>query len=513
MTSPPAVKENWALFLAFSVGLGAMAVEMIASRLLAPFFGASLFVWTSLILTMLVALAAGYRIGGVLAARGADGDNAIGTLFAAVGGLLASGVWITGSFSVSLIALLADWSNAAAALFLGSLIVAAAVFALPVMVMGSLGPILLKRLAANGDIGRSSGRYLFYSTLGSAVGTLLPVLVLIPNVGSRRSLELVAAFFVAVGAFSLVHPKKWLVLGLLLPILVLDAAHQDAAAGTLFSAESPYQLIRVTESDGQRQLVYNEGIGIQSVYDPASDGRTEMYFDYFSLLPLIRQFRNGDHRVAVIGLAGGTAVRRYASWLPPDPSIEFIGVEIDPAVILAARQWLGLDDLPVRVVNQDGRNFLSGARDKFDAVIVDAYSTQLYIPPHLATEEFFGLVRSRLKPGGVLAMNINVTGDDSPLFRSLTAAVAARFPEEVVAIPVKDSYNRIVLASDEAIDLDRLARMVPEGYEDIRDGLVSAIRVRPEAGAVALTDDWAPVESMTESMILSEALKLQGLKE
>ncbi len=506
-------KGHWELFLAFSVGLGAMAVEMIASRLLAPFFGASLFVWTSLILTILVALAVGYWAGGILSQKSVDND-VVGLMFAAAGGLLAVGVWIGGGFSVSLISFLAIWPNAALALFLGSLAVAAAIFALPVMVMGALGPMLLKRLAAvGGDVGRASGSYLFFSTLGSAVGTLLPVLVLIPNVGSRRSLELVALFFALIGLLSLSRSKKWLALAMILPILAVDAVQRLPDDPAVYSAESPYQLIRVLERDGRRLLVFNEGSGVQSVYEPGADGETGMYFDHFSLLPLARPFRDGDHRVAIIGLAGGSAVRRYPAFLPPGAAVDYTGVEIDPAVIVAARQWFGLDDLPVRVVNQDGRNFLRNAADRFDVIIIDAYSTQLYIPPHLATAEFFALAGDRLRPGGILAMNLNASGTDSALFRSLTAAVAARFPS-VAAIPVRDSYNYILLASDEPLDMERLAAAVPEGNDDLLSDLAAAIRVRPKAGEIVLTDDWAPVEYMTDMMIAAEAVRMGlGLKE
>jgi len=496
----------WDLFLAFNVGIGAMAVEMIASRVLAPFFGASLFVWTSLILTILIALAVGYWFGGAMAERGVD-DRFVGLLLAAVGLLLAAGVWVSGGFSVALTSLLAQWSNASMALFLGSLAAAATIFALPVMVMGALGPILLKRLAATGDVGKASGRYLFVSTLGSATGTLLPTLILIPAIGSRHSLELVALLFVILGVATLPRSHKLLPLVTVLPILGLSMARTVPSPATVFQTESPYQLIRVTENDGRRYMIFNEGTGIQSVYDLRPAQRTGMYFDFFSLLPLLRPFHNGDHRVAVLGLAGGTAVGRYAAWLPPgDRSIDFVGVEIDAAVIGVARGLFGLDDLPVRVVNQDARTFLQASPPDLDTVIVDAYSTQLYIPPHLASAEFFGLVRSRLKPGGLLAMNINTTSTGSDLFRSLTAAVASRF-DSVVALPVPGSYNFIVIASDRPLDLAALEPLIPTGYDDVTASLRSAVAVRPGPADRIFTDDWAPVEFMTDSMIVAEAFR------
>jgi len=498
-------QRKWDLLLAFFVGSGSMAVEIIASRILAPYFGASLFVWTSLILTILVALAVGYWLGGVVAEKGAN-DLFIGILLCVTGAMLVAGVWVSNGFSAVLTSFLATWPNASIGLFLGSLASAVVIFALPVLIMGMMGPILLKRLSAGSDVGKASGRYLVASTLGSAAGTLLPTLLLVPNIGSRHSLELVAALFIILGAVTLPRRKGTMTLALALPMIGLTYAQSNLPQNNaIFEKESGYQMIRVTERDGWHYLLFNEGSGVQSVYVPDGE-RTYMYYDLLGVVPLLRPFHDGDHQVAILGLAGGTGIPRYTAFLPPGSTVDFTGVEVDDKVIDVARRYFGIDDLPVSVINQDGRNFLRSTTDKFDTILVDAYSNQLYIPSHMVTEEFFGLVRSRLKPGGILVTNINVTSSEAPLFRSLTATVSRRFPY-VVAIPELDAYNQLILASDEPIDTAAVIPLIPDGYSDLADYVRAATRVEPDAADRIFTDDWAPVEFMTESMIVAETFK------
>lgn len=496
---------KWDLMLAFCVGSGSMAVEIIASRILAPYFGASLFVWTSLILTVLVALAIGYWLGGKVAEKGTN-EIFVGILLCVAGAMLVAGVWVSNGFSAVLTTFLAAWPNASIGLFLGSLASAAVVFALPVLIMGMMGPILLKRISTGADVGKASGRYLVASTLGSVAGTLLPTLLLVPTIGSRHSLEVVAVMFFVLGALSLPRRKGAMTMIVVLPMIGFTYSQSEQPLdGSLYEGESGYQMIRVTERDGWHYMLFNEGSGVQSVYVP--DGqRTYMYYDILGAVPLLRPFHSGDHRVAILGLAGGSGIKRYTAFLPPGASVDFTGVEVDEKVIDVARRYFGLDSLPVRVVNQDGRNFLRSGEDKFDTIMVDAYSNQLYIPSHMVTQEFFTLLRSRLKPGGIMVTNVNVTGDQASLYRSLTATVSRCFPY-VVVIPELDAYNQLILASDQPIDTTAILSDIPDEYYDIREYVRSAKTVTPDATARVFTDDWAPVEFMTESMIIGETFR------
>ncbi len=489
--------------VAFAVGAGVMAVELTASRLLAPYFGASFFVWTSLIVTVLFALSVGYWVGGIASAKD-DGVRTVGYLLCGAAVLLLAGLAVAPTFSVTVVSLLADSSSATTALFLGSLAVSAFVFAAPVFMLAAVGPILLKAWSAKGDVGRMSGRYFAVSTVGSVLGTVAPTLWLVPTFGARHSIQAVAIAFLLLGAALLKGRVRLVAPAVVLALVAYTEVSAKAAPAELvMERESPYQLIRVFGDGDRRYLTFNEGAGIQSVYDP-SGSRLGMYYDYFGLVPFVRPPGPGGQDVAVIGLAGGTAVRQYGAIRPG--TYRFTGVEVDEQVIDVARREFGLDGLGIDVVNEDGRMFLSSTDKRFDVIIVDAYSVQLYIPAHLATEEFFGLVKSRLKPGGILVMNVNAAHDDSPLLKALGNAVASAF-SDVRVVPLPEAWNRIVLAGDVPFNFDAVSRELPEPYADMRDVLAGAYRVTRNPDGESFTDDRAPVEFLTDAMIVGEAAR------
>jgi len=487
----------------FVIGIGVMAVEITASRLLAPYFGASMFVWTSLIVTVLVALSVGYFLGGRVASKGAGLDT-VGFLSCGASALLIFGMLIIPSFSSAVSGILVRLSTASVALFLGSLLVTMIVFACPVFLMAMSGPILLRAWSAHGDVGAISGRYFAVSTIGSVIGTVAPTLVLVPVLGARGTIYAISAMFMLLG---LALAVQWRKLGLTLAlalVLMPPALYGTPPADVLMERESPYQLIRVAQDGDRRYLIFNEGTGIQSVYTPGRE-RTGFYFDHLGIMPILRQKPPGQpHRALIVGLAGGTAAFRYPSFVRDGSRVELTGVEVDPAVIETAREWFDLDATGVRVVNADGRVYFHTTEETFDSILVDAYSTQLYIPPHLATKEFYALTKTRLAKDGVLVMNVNAPNEGSRLLRALVATAASVFPH-VVVVPIKGAWNHLVLASDEPFDIESAAARIPDEYADVRDGLLAARTVVHDPEAEIFTDDRAPVEFLTDSMIVAQA--------
>jgi SAM-dependent methyltransferase len=201
----------------------------------------------------------------------------------------------------------------------------------------------------------------------------------------------------------------------------------------------------------------------------------------------------------VIGNAGGTIARAYGELYP---GVRIDGVEIDPKVTEAGRRFLGLDDNPnLHVVTDDGRPFLRLTDKRYDVIVVDAYR-QPYIPFYLATKEFFRLVRSHLKPGGVLALNVAAVPGDDRLSGAIGTTVLAAFPEAWRWKPLR--FNELVLAFDQPIprsDLERRVSGVPAPVQPLvplfRSGLEAV-----QAEGEPLTDDRAPVEWLTDRMIV-----------
>jgi Spermine/spermidine synthase domain len=198
---------------------------------------------------------------------------------------------------------------------------------------------------------------------------------------------------------------------------------------------------------------------------------------------------------AVLGNAGGTVARAYGVYWP---RVEIDGVEIDPAVSEAGRRWLGLGDNPrLRVVTADARPFLRQTDRRYDLIFVDAYH-QPYVPFYLATREFFELARSRLRPGGLIALNVATVPGDRSLRDELAGTMAAVFPE--VRLWPALRFNHFVFGLTRPVTS---LRPVPV----LGDLLERQLSPPVAASSSPWTDDWAPVEWTTDRMILEYAAR------
>jgi len=484
-----------------------MAIEMTASRVLAPHFGASFFVWTALIVTVLLSMSLGYWFGGRFASRAPDTREPLGFLLCGAAALLLVGLWgsygLSGGVSMFLLAL----GGASGTLFMGALIMTFMLFSLPVFVLAAAGPVILRLWSSDGsDIGVAAGRYFALSTMGSVLGTVLPSLVLVPLFGVQMTFMVIAVALSALG-LPVLQSKMRLIAGgivaMALAMLYLNGVEQTP--GIIYEEESPYQLIRVEEVEEARLLIFNEGSGIQSVLFPARQ-RTHMYYDHLASIPLLADVGADQMRTAVLGLAGGTLVRQYLATYPADIEPDIVGVEVDPSVVGVARNFFGLDELPIQVVVEDGRIFLATESEPFDVIIVDAYSTQMYIPPHMVTQEFFSLVRENLTPNGLTAMNVNATEPDSELLLAITNTAASVFPY-VYVTKAGNTWNYLVVGSNRAIDYGLAAQKMPEEYIDIADPLYEVREIVFDDSRPLLTDDRAPIELMTDRMVIADALR------
>jgi spermidine synthase len=263
----------------------------------------------------------------------------------------------------------------------------------------------------------------------------------------------------------------------------------------LYEVESPYQYVQVVERDGVRRLYLNEGVAVHSLWREETV-LTGGVWDTFLAVPALLEEPPG--RVAVLGNAGGTIARAFAVFWP-EAVID--GVEIDPAVSAAGRRYLGMRENPLlRVHDADARPFLRRTDERYDLVYIDAYH-QPYVPFYLATREFFELVHDRLAPGGIVALNVATVPDDHRLEEGLAGTLASVFPE-VRAWPAL-RFNHIVLGftgprAAATLDVDpRLDALVAL--------LEQELGPRVEPAGDPWTDDHAPVEWVTDRMILAYA--------
>ena len=379
----------------------------------------------------------------------------------------------------------------------GSFFAALALFAVPVTLLGAVSPFAI-RLALDdvGEAGTVAGRLYALSTLGSILGTFLSALVLIPLIGTQRTMLGSAALLVF--AAALVLGTRWQLATVgVAALLFIPPGTIKESEGLLYEAESTYQYVQVVErSDGSRALKLNEGVAVHSVWYPDSV-LTGGEWDMFLLVPPLLD--RPPERMLVIGNAGGTIARAYGRLYP---DVEIDGVEIDPKVSEAGRRFLGLGDNPnLRVITDDGRPFLQGTSSRYDVIVVDAYR-QPYIPFYLATEEFFELARDRLAPGGVLALNVAAVPGDERLSEAIGSTVLAAFPQAWRWKPLR--FNELVLAFDRPLEESELTQRVEEASSAVA-ALVPLFRegVEPvRSEAEVLTDDRAPVEWLTDRMII-----------
>jgi spermidine synthase len=502
---PPAARRPSVAYvrtIAFVVGSASLGAEISAARLLAPYFGASTIIWANTIATVLVALSAGYAIGGWLADRRGDlrGLCAIVT----VAGLLLAAVPFAGDPFLRLSA--KALGSLSVGGFVGSLAAVLVLVAVPVLLLGTVAPYA-NRLALGKvtDTGRVTGRLYAISTAGSLVGTFASALLLIPLIGTHRTFLVFALALTAVAVPGLGARRFLLVplaVGALLLVPPAAIGADVAGARVIFSAETPYQYVRVVQlRSGVRWLQLNEGVAVHSLYRPGSY-LTGGYWDDFLVLPLTG-VRRVPQRVAILGDAAGTVARAYGHYFP---STRVDAVELDGELSTIGKRYFHLRGPRLHLYTADARPWLAASSAHYDAIFVDAYR-QPYIPFYLLTREFFESARSHLRSGGVVIVNVgHIPGSDS-LEKVVGATLRAVFP--FVMRDHVSSGNTLVIASARPLSPERLiaagngTTLSPD--LDALSVTVGGRLARALRGGTVYTDDRAPVEWLTDLSILRYA--------
>ena len=525
-------KHRYLYIAVFTSGMTTLAVELTASRLLGSVFGTSNLVWANVIGLILLFLTAGYFIGGRLADRS---PNA-----AAFYRILLWGAFLNALIPLAARPVLSIAARAVqgidAALFAGSFIAVMVLFAAPITLLGMVSPFAIRLAIQDVDptkVGGVSGRIYAISTLGSLVGTFLPVLVIIPLLGTFGTFLLFAALLYVVAFIGLwMHvgssaarlvwmPLVVLVLAVLVFSQPLRAAPTDYNAPIeadgerphqtiLYETESAYNYIMVTEdAAGYRYLYLNEGQGVHSQWHPTivGYGRT---WDYFLAAPYFNAAPYSPDEVdsmALVGLAAGTVARQYNAVYG---AIPMDGIEIDPAIVEAGARYFDMNAqmMPsLNVYTEDARYIVRQLPRQYSVIGIDAYRPP-YIPWQLTTVEFFQEVRSRLTDDGVLVINVGRTDTDRRLIDALAATLLEVFPS-VHGMDVPYSFNTILVATVQPTHDDNLlanlAALPADAPTLLRDTLTLAAstQVAITPSDLVFTDDKAPVETLVDSLVVN----------
>jgi spermidine synthase len=511
------------LGLLLSVTLSGMAVliiEIAATRMLAPYFGNSIFTISSVIGIVLAALGLGYYLGGALADRRPSPAWFFSLIVAA-------------GFAVLLLQVLNAHLLPGVAYQLslvhGPLIASLLMFFVPAMFLAMLSPFAITLLHAQDSgrgVGHASGLVFFWSTLGSIAGSLATGFLLIPHWGVGSIVIGVGSGLVLLGGIGLLLASrlpKALALGLALAGLAAGVALRESAGAqgrdVVFAADGLYDRIVVRDvplrGRSTRILLQDRSVSGGMHLD---DGG--MAFDYTKYYELYRLFTPGARSALAIG--GGTysvpgAILREL----PHATVDV--AEIDPSLHALARRFFALPDDP-RLRNHvlDGRRFLHDATQRYDLIFSDAYSSFVSAPPQFATVEFFRLARSRLRPDGVLIANFygSLAPDTRAAIYSVLRTMRAAFAQ-VYALatvdPHSDALQNFILIGHNAANAEQrvdLRRAAALAFTHPMLKEVAARELRPADATLAshalLTDDFAPLEFYAANAIRRYDAALRG---
>ncbi len=498
------------LLTAFTAGMTSLGIELAASRLLGNVFGTSNLVWANIIGLILVYLTAGYFLGG----RWADRSPYAMTFYRLV-------LWA--AFTAGLIPIVAQpvlrWAAGAvddlnAAVMAGSFLTVLILFCIPVTLLGCVSPFVIRLLLEDRThAGQVSGQVYAVSTLGSILGTFVPVLWLIPEIGTARTFLALSGALLLVGLLGMATVDRHkAITHVWMPLVLLGLAWWalrgpiKASTGQLFETESAYNYIQVREVGGLRYLMLNEGQAVHSVYVP-DGGPTYGTWDYFLAAPFFNAAPYTPDRVerlGIVGLAAGTIAQQYTQVFGPIP---IDGWDIDPEVMRVGREFFAMTEPNLRTIAQDGRWGLEHSGQLYTVIGVDAYRPP-YIPWQLTTREFFEMVREHLTDEGVLVINVGRTPEDRRLIEALVGTIGAVFPS-VHVVDVPGTFNTMVYATVQPtaagnleLNLKQLRNLgAPSLLLDVVSRAAENLTATP-ASQIVFTDDRAPVETLVNSIVI-----------
>ena len=486
--------------MAFTAGAAVMTVELMGVRLMAPWFGQSQIVWTNVIGVVLAALAAGQWLGGRWCESGRG--RGAGVLLLGSGALCMAMPLLVEHLAWRLLPAELTLADASGFVAWGSLLVSMLALGLPMLALGAVTPWLVRSAReATTRPGGVAGMILAAGTLGSLLGTFGSTYLLLPAWGSASTVRgsglVLAILGILVTRWERRRAGAWWLLWVIPASAVLAGPVHNTPV-PIMEVETRYQWARIVEDEvGRRLLRLNEGFdSFHSAYWPGQV-MTGLYFDAFVLPALLAPpAEDGVRKVMIIGLGGGTMARLIHA---AAPDIAVTGVEIDGELISLGREWLGFDDSMAVVASMDGRMALHASQQAYGAIILDAYSDQIYIPHHLSTREFFELVRSRLRPGGVMAANLGGITREDPVIGAVVSTIRSVFSEvEMARVP--GSRNWVLLAwNGEPPGMEtRSAALADTMFADTLDWAVdgSHFAEAPAANGVLLVDGDAPVEAL-----------------
>ncbi len=508
MERPILKNRLYLYFTEFFSGMSVMAVELGASRLMAPYFSSSQIVWTIIIGTIMIAMALGNLYGG----KSADKDPNPDKLY---GRIIVASIWIAlipvvGKYIILGISGLLIFAVNSNFLIIAGFVTCMIIFVFPLFLLGTVTPTLVKLTIDNMDEGGIIvGRLNAFNTIGSIIGTFVPTFISIPAVGTSITFLIFGGILMLLAIIYFVSSKvnfrkaKKVPAGILIFVLCCLFGHDTSFAfwqdDLTFEGESVYNYLQVYEDPEEVVLSTNVLFGVQSVY-LKDKGLTGLYYDYAMAAPFMAGIHEKDRLdVLILGMGTGTYATQCGRYFD---NADFEGVEIDEKITDLARTFFELgEDVPV--TTYDGRAYLNAIDKTYDVIMVDAYQ-DITIPFQMASVEFFTLVKNHLKEDGVMVVNMNMRGSGEDSINSYLSDTISSVFSTVVTADVKGSTNRELFASDNEDMMTVFSRNL--ALEENEDLIIMMNKVLGgitcySAGSRIMTDDKAPVELLSMKVI------------
>jgi predicted membrane-bound spermidine synthase len=470
----------------FVTGACVLVIEIIGTRVLAPFFGSGIYTWSTLISVTLAALALGYWLGGRLADRRPDSR----ILYALC---LLAGCWtaLTPVFGRLLLPVLLPLAEMRFAVLVSGLVL----FFPSLFLLGTIGPFAIRLITLNAAVvGTSSGRVFAVSTVGSLLAALAAGFILIPIFGTQAIFSGTGAVLALLGLSGL-RDARWLAASVPLIAGTVSAAlwlgAEDRAMARVEVIErlpSFYGELHVI-SKGDQLALLADGIGQN--YQQRGGRWTMPYVAFLGAVPaMLGMPADGSHAALVIGLGAG-----QLPMLLEDSGLRASAVEIDPQVGLLARRHFGFELAADRVHYMDGRQFLARAGGRYDYIVLDAFTGE-QIAWHLTSREALRQARDRLNPGGVLALNVaSAMGADDVAALQRTLRDVFTHVRGFVDPQGGELLSFEFLASMEPMELEASSpALAGVSGADLRSFLGNEL---PDlGGTLVLTDDYNPINEL-----------------
>lgn len=468
------LKNKLFLYLTeFFAGMSVMAVELGASRLLAPYFSSSQIVWTIVIGTIMIAMALGNIYGGKSADKSPNPDKLYGRI-------LIAAIWIAlipvvGKYIILGISALLIFTVSNNFLIIAAFAACMVIFVFPLFLLGTVTPSLVKySVDSLDDSGQTVGTLGAFNTVGSIIGTFVPTFVTIPAVGTSITFLIFSGILILLSVIYFIcqHTgKKKIAASVLIFILCCGLGYSDSFAfwqkDLTYEGESIYNYLQVSETDRQVVLSTNVLFGVQSLY-MKEGGLTGMYYDYAMAAPLMVPDKPvEDMDVLILGMGTGTYATQCRKYFG-DMNIE--GVEIDEKITELSREYFSLPE-DVKVTTYDGRAFLQAVDTTYDVIMV---------------------------------VNMNMHGNKEGDINQYLADTIANVFDNVYTVDVAGSTNRELFASQHSDMIEVLSDHVENLSDAGLQNMMQRVADNSSAyvtGDYLMTDDKAPVELLGMQVI------------